>query len=649
MLRASTAVTPTLSNAVRPAPPRWWYPALGVGLWLCYLPGGLCLITDAWINVALALSVVEQGDLWLAAEEVPDHFHWRWRASASGAPVEIRRLDPTLLAAQASGDLEAIHDDGKFRDVIVPTPRPGLYASTFCPGAGLTAVPTVAALRAVWPDLRYRTGALWYAAKATAAACVAASAVLVLACAAQWLPPRQALAIALAYGLGTCVWSTSSQTLWQHGPTEMFLMLGVAAWLWAAETDAWLPAALAGLALAAATWCRPTSVLVLACLGLGALVWRRRLFVPLAAAAAPLGLALAWYNYQAFGAPWRFGQTAITNVAQFKTGSAAIWQGTMLHGALGLMFSPSRGLLIFSPFVVFAVWGAVRAHRRAKWQAWRPLAWSVLAVWLVEFNHFDWWGGWSYGYRHIVDTLPLVCLLLVPVAHELFASRGRRRVFAALAAWSVAVQALGAWTYCIGGWNNRPLMAPLPREMQPAGEPPRLVLREANIDLPEFHGRLWSLADSQILYHFTHLPELAALKRQQTLEACQPPTDAMRATHLQIAASLASAGDAAAAVEVLRRAAGLWPAAQRLLDQPPPSGDTPTDDTAWLAACTWPAQPGRPVAAEHRYWFSQVLLHAGQQPAAIEQLALALDAAPGDQRYVAALRQASEQLRASQP
>lgn len=634
---------PVAIDAAAPSrPPRWWYAALGLGLWLVYLPGGLCLITDAYVNVVLALSAVEQGDLWFDARELPEHFNWQAEANGQSVSVKVYALDEPLLRAEREGRLRAVHDDGAFRDVIVPTPAPGMYASTFCPGAGLTAVPVIAALRFVYPDLRHRQDLLWYAGKAVAAACVSGSAVLLFYCATWRLNPRRALALALAYALGTCVWSTSSQLLWQHGPTELFLMLGVTAWLRAAQGERTGWAAAAGLALSAATWCRPTSVLLLFCLAIAAALWKRRLFVPLLAAAAPLGLALAWYNWQSFGSPWRFGQTAITNVAEFKTGSAHIWQGTMLQGALGLMLSPSRGLLVFSPFVIFAFWGAARVLRESVWQAWRPLVWAVLAVWCVEFNHFDWWGGWSYGYRHIVDSLPLVCLLLAPVLDEVLDAPSRRRWFQGFVVWSAAVQLLGVATYCIGGWNGRPLTVTASPE---AGGPDQTVM--ANVDLPAYHHRLWSLGDSQILYHLTHAPELVALKRKQTREKCQATPHELRRTHLQIAAALGALGEPTAAVDDLREVVDLWPdAARQLARQRQQSHDgNAVENYDWVAVCYRPGPTDRETPWQTRYHFGQLLIALGQGPAAVEQLGLALHDVPNHPEIVAALREATELLR----
>ena len=63
---------------------------------------------------------------------------------------------------------------------------------------------------------------------------------------------------------------------------------------------------------------------------------------------------------------------------------------------------------------------------------------------LVEFKHFDWWGGWSYGYRHLVDPAALMVLLLIPIIPWICRDRWRFIAYLVLLFWSIVVQAIGA-------------------------------------------------------------------------------------------------------------------------------------------------------------------------------------------------------------
>jgi len=142
-------------------------------------------------------------------------------------------------------------------------------------------------------------------------------------------------------------------------------------------------------------------------------------------------------------------------------------------GYLGLLVSPSRGLLIFSPVVLVALAGVGAAIRG---RASRLEFWCVLAAaaqFLVYGSYSVWWGGHTFGPRYMIDVLPL----LVPLA-ALTLVRQRSFVWndlAALAfAWSVLVAATGAFCYPNDAWNTSPT------------------------DVDRDHARLWSIADNQI-------------------------------------------------------------------------------------------------------------------------------------------------------
>ena len=65
-------------------------------------------------------------------------------------------------------------------------------------------------------------------------------------------------------------------------------------------------------------------------------------------------------------------------IALEKTGKSQLWQTPLVVGAFGLLASPSRGLLVFSPFLVLAFWGLPRlwkepAYAPLRRRIFRPL------------------------------------------------------------------------------------------------------------------------------------------------------------------------------------------------------------------------------------------------------------------------------------
>ena len=212
--------------------------------------------------------------------------------------------------------------------------------------------------------------------------------------------------------------------------------------------------------------------------------------------ALPLALAAVAYNAYYFDAPFDFGQLAAgERVAKFKTGSADVWQTPFWLGAAGLLFSPSRGMLIYSPILVAAFAGAVLVWRDARYREMRWLTLAVIALWTPAFLWFDWWGGWAYGYRPLVDSVPLLAVLCLPALASLFDRPVWRAVFVPLLAWSVLVQGLGAFAYSPWGWNVKVIDSQGNR---------------ANVDLPEYRDRLWSFRDWQIAYLIANFQQARA-------------------------------------------------------------------------------------------------------------------------------------------
>ena len=179
---------------------------------------------------------------------------------------------------------------------------------------------------------------------------------------------RVALFAAIAYGLATSVWSTASLAMWTHTPA----VLGFAAALWALTSGR---IAIAGVAAGAACFSRPATAPAVALLGLylvhramrdggtsPAAARSRADVIRFSAGAALTGLTGVLYNYWLFGnavggAPFRTGYWVE------ELGTTGMFEGSLPVGLAGLLISPSRGILIYSPVVLVAVYGAVRAWK----------------------------------------------------------------------------------------------------------------------------------------------------------------------------------------------------------------------------------------------------------------------------------------------
>lgn len=286
---------------------------------------------------------------------------------------------------------------------------------------------------------------------------------------------RAAFLIAAALGFGTNLWGCASQTLWQH-ESVLFGLMGSVAVLGVRGPIRPRQAACVGMMLGVALAARPFVAPAVGLLLLSAVYraegWSRILpIVPVVATAAALvGTNLMWFGHPLGGA------VALEALHPALHGVSSSFSPAPWIGALGLLVSANRGLLIFSPIVAFALPGFVRGWREGPrgdlW--WNGLAFA--AQFAAYSCYSAWWGGHTYGPRYMLDTLPM----LVPAAAAWFptlVSRKGLATFAACAlAWSVYVAWIGAFVHPAGLWNSSP----------------------RNVD--HFHERLWDFGDSQIVH-----------------------------------------------------------------------------------------------------------------------------------------------------
>jgi hypothetical protein len=241
-------------------------------------------------------------------------------------------------------------------------------------------------------------------------------------------PVEEAVLTAAVFALGTSVWSTS-QALWQHPAAVLFLSLAVWCLVRSGEDAAW--AGRAGLPLGLAVAARHADLVLVAVLAVGIALRRPRQVPALIAWASPAVLFVLLYQWVYFDAPWRHG----------FSGSLGRFAEPWGLGHAGLLISPAKGLLVFTPVVVVAVIGMARAFRRGERWLVATLAAAAVGHWLLMGRWSEWHGGESWGPRMMTDVLPLIFLFL-PEGLDVLPSVGP-----VLAALSVAVQALGAFAY----------------------------------------------------------------------------------------------------------------------------------------------------------------------------------------------------------
>jgi hypothetical protein len=398
-------------------------------------------------------------------------------------------LDPIApLTAQGRGDTAfwMVTAPGGHTISLYPVVLPVLIAPLYLPAIGTLQ------LRG-WTDARLDHVAR-VMEKLSASLVAALSAALLYLLLRRRATGPVARLLTLAYAFGTTTWVISSQALWQHGMAEL-LVIGALLLLTAPCTG---PRALAvGLLCGLIAGNRPPDVVLAAALGAYGLFWAgRRAALLVAAAALPIGLVLL-YN---------LGVAGHLAGGYGLKGQATFFQHDLLSGLGGLLFSPTRGLFVFSPFLLFLAlaWQHLPRDRSERGLTLALCAGVVLQ--LLLYAKADWRGGISWGPRYMTDLLPLLLWLLAPVVISL---RGFGRTCFLLAVGvAVAIEAIGAFWYTgatdsaifavVGGphqmraawdWGNAPFIASLQHGLAPAD---LLLEPRGSFDAVEIGGRATS-------------------------------------------------------------------------------------------------------------------------------------------------------------
>ncbi len=361
---------------------------------------------------------------------------------------------PEALLRHRSLTFEAYHDQSRPETPYVFVIVGDRVVSFYPIVPGLLNIPAYLVARAA--GLPFQKGVIRLrVAKATAAWVTAASVACMYLALVRLLPGGALgapLLVALVYAFGTCVWPIGSQTLWQHGPSLMFLTASLAC-LVRPESRLFT---LAGFFLAMAFWNRPASALLVAPLAAYVLLHHPRRLAGFVAAAIPPALAMGlysqlyWGSLAALGQGFRSSGTFLS--LQYHT------RAPLLPGLAGLLFSPARGLFVFTPVFLLTLPALVRSLLRPEPPLLRYLVIGALAhiVFIAKLSF--WWGGHSFGYRYLVETVPAFTVLL-GLTYTTWSRRHRvltHALFWPLTALSVYVQFLGA-VYFPCGWNLHPV------------------------------------------------------------------------------------------------------------------------------------------------------------------------------------------------
>ncbi len=265
---------------------------------------------------------------------------------------------------------------------------------------------------------------------------------------------RVAFVAVLLFAFGSSAYSVASRVLWQHGPSMLMIALVLLLFLRGQKNPRYIR--WAGIPLAFSYVVRPTNSLSIIVLTLFVLLYHRKQLFGYLLGAAIVAVPFMLFNqvvYQQWLSPYYLPQ---------RVGSSPLFWEALA----GNVISPSRGLFVYSPILLFVGHGIVVKLRQSKWH---PLDTAFLLIillhWLLISSFGHWWGGHSYGPRFFTDILPYFFYLLLPSLNWLLSSSAKFSfvrvvgivVFVLFALVSVAIHYVGANEKGINAWNNIPV------------------------------------------------------------------------------------------------------------------------------------------------------------------------------------------------
>jgi hypothetical protein len=166
------------------------------------------------------------------------------------------------------------------------------------------------------------------------------------------------------------------------------------------------------------------------------------LFIPL--------LVLALYNIETmrewYSLAHNYRVTAeVSGALSYNFGISEVFSLKNLeNGLFTLLFSIERGIFIFVPITIIAVFGFAGLFKRVPMATYLVLP---IALNLIVYSAFyDPWGGWSYGPRYLIVSMPILAIVIAAAYEAYKRNNWFLLAFFALLFASFGIALLGALT-----------------------------------------------------------------------------------------------------------------------------------------------------------------------------------------------------------
>lgn len=254
---------------------------------------------------------------------------------------------------------------------------------------------------------------------------------------------RIAVITSAIFAVATSTWATSSQNLWQHGLIELFLAILIFMVFRSKGHISIRNAIIMGIISGLFVFNRPSDSLLLLPI-IFYIIWSKDNIIYYCVSGILAALPFLAYNLYHFGkffGPYSYlaEDISLNNMSNI----------------LGLLVSPSRGILIYSPIVILAIFGflvAIKSKDKSLRFFFITAGIAVVLELLVYGSFECWYSGGSYGPRFLTGLLPILGLFIGIYLNGL----GRKNdsiifIISILVIWSIFTQVVGAF-YAPNGW-----------------------------------------------------------------------------------------------------------------------------------------------------------------------------------------------------
>lgn len=276
------------------------------------------------------------------------------------------------------------------------------------------------------------------------------------------------------FALATPAWSTASRVLWQHGPSMLMLAISLYLIILAKNNPKMIQ--FVSLPLFFSFFIRPTNFISVGLFSIYILIFYKKYFLKYIAWGMLIVIPITIWHLSLYHAilPNYFIRPCQT--CKITPDSNL----SLLSGLAGTLISPNRGLFIFSPVLLFSIYGAYLIIKK-KLEPNR-LPYFIVAIiilhWILISTFREWWGGFAFGPRYFTDVMPYFVYLLLPATKKINQLKNSRQMiylasFCFTLLVSVAIHYNGSFNIETWQWNF--------------------------YDASVFHQRVWNYSDLQFL------------------------------------------------------------------------------------------------------------------------------------------------------